>query len=115
MAQASESILPDPSPLGNNATRLNARDARVLPLWLVAGLAGAGVAYRYFFQAFPEAGVDFQVTREAALEKARDFIANQGTSLDGYESAIVFNVDDNEKTYLEREAGLEEANRLMAS
>jgi len=107
--------LPDPSPLGNNTIRLNARDARVLLLWLLAGLAGAGVAYRYFFQAFPEAAVDFQVTREAALEKARAFVADQGISLDGYESAIVFNVDDNEKTYLEREAGLEEANRLMAS
>src|SRR5262249_335383 len=34
---------------------------------------------------------------------------------DGYQSSIVFNVDDTEKTYLEREVGLQEANRMMAS
>jgi hypothetical protein len=107
--------LPDPSPQGNAPIRLDARDVRVLLLWLLAGLLGAGVAYRYFFQAFPEAAVNFQVTREAALNQARAFVTAQGFSLDGYESTIVFNVDDNEKTYLEKEAGLAEANRLMSS
>ena len=107
--------MPEESPLGKTAIRLNARDARVLLLWLLAGLIGAGIAYRYFFQAFPEAAVNFQVTREAALEQARAFVAAQGFSLDGYQSTIVFNVDDNEKTYLEREAGIEQANRLMSS
>jgi membrane protease YdiL (CAAX protease family) len=87
----------------------------VLLLWLLAGLIGAGVAYRYFFQAFPEASVNFQVTREAALEQARAFVAAQGFPLTGYQSTIVFSVNDNEKTYLEREAGLQEANRLMSS
>ena len=107
--------MPGESPQGHNAIRLDARDARVLLLWLLAALAGAGVAYRYFFQAFPEAAVDFQVTREAALDQARVFVAAQGVSLADYQSTIVFGVDDNEKTYLEREAGLEQANRLMSS
>jgi hypothetical protein len=88
---------------------------RVLLLWLLAGLIGAGVAYRYFFQAFPEASVNFKVTRSAALDQARAFAASQGASLDGYQSTIVFNVDDDPKTYLEREVGLEQANRLMSS
>jgi len=103
------------SPQGNNALRLDARDARVLLLWLLAALAGAGIAYRYFFQAFPEAAVNFQVTREAALEQARAFVAAQGVSLADYQSTIVFGIDDNEKTFLEREVGLEQANRLMSS
>jgi Type II CAAX prenyl endopeptidase Rce1-like len=88
---------------------------RVLLLWLLAGLIGAGVAYRYFFQAFPEASVNFKVTRSAALDQARSFAVSQGASLDGYQSSIVFNVDDDPKTYLEREVGLEQANRLMSS
>ncbi len=88
---------------------------RVLLLWLLAGLIGAGVAYRYFFQAFPEASVNFKVTRSAALDQARAFAVAQGASLDGYQSSIVFNVDDDPKTYLEREVGLEQANRLMSS
>ncbi|PYU28724.1 MAG: hypothetical protein DMG32_02020, partial [Acidobacteria bacterium] len=38
-----------------------------------------------------------------------------GLSLENYQSAVVFNVDDNTKTYLEREVGLAQANRLMSS
>ena len=94
---------------------LTARDVRVLLLWLLAALVGASVAYRYFFQAFPEASVDFKLTRGAALDLARKFAVGEGLPLQGYQSAIVFNVDDDTKTFLEREVGLEEANRLMSS
>ena len=94
---------------------LSRRDVRVLLLWLLAALVGASVAYRYFFRAFPEASVDFKVTRGDALERARAFAAGQGFPLQGYQSAIVFNVDDDTKTFLEREVGLEQANQLMSS
>ena len=94
---------------------LSRRDVRVLLLWLLAALVGAFVAYRYFFRAFPEAAVDFKVTPGAALERAQTFAAGQGLSLQGYQSAVVFDVDDDTKTYLEREVGLEQANRLMSS
>ena len=59
--------------------------------------------------------MNFKVTRSAALDQARAFAVSQGASLDGYQSSIVFNVDDDPKTYLEREVGLEQANRLMSS
>jgi Type II CAAX prenyl endopeptidase Rce1-like len=88
---------------------------RALLLWLLAALVGMFVAYRYFFRAFPEASVDFKVTRVAAVERARTFVMGQGLSLQGYESTVVFSVDDNSKTYLEREVGLEPANRLMST
>ncbi len=110
---------------GGLSRRLTAGDARVLLLWVLVAVVGASVAYRYFFRAFPEAAVDFKVTRGAALSQARDFAraqgataqgaAPQGATLEGYQSTIVFNVDDEEKTYLEREVGLEQANRLMSS
>ena len=38
-----------------------------------------------------------------------------GENISGYQSAIVFDVDDNAKTYLEREVGLQQANQLMSS
>ncbi len=95
--------------------RLESKDLRVLLLWIVIGLAGAGVAFKYFFRAFPEAAVDFRVSRPAALEVARNFLTAQGEKLGDYQSSIVFRVDDNAKTYLEREVGLEQANRLMAA
>jgi len=95
--------------------RLDGKDARVLLIWILAGLLGAGVAYKYFFQAFPEASVEFKVPRAAALEQAKQFASMQGAQLGGYDSSIVFNVDDTAKTYLEREVGLEQADRMMAS
>ncbi len=94
--------------------RLNGNDKKVLLIWVLAGLLGAGVAHKYFFQAFPEASVEFKVPRAAALEQARQFAMAQGAQLDGYQSSIVFDVDDTAKTYLEREVGLKQANQVMA-
>ena len=98
-----------------SARVLSRRDLRVLFLWLLAAVIGVIVAQRYFFRAFPEAAVDFKVTRGAALERARAFAAQMGLQVQGYQSAVVFNVDDDAKTYLEREVGLAQANRLMSS
>jgi membrane protease YdiL (CAAX protease family) len=95
--------------------RLTSSDKRALALWVVAGILGALFAYKYFFRAFPEASVNFQVSREEALARAKNFVSGLGENISGYQSAIVFNVDDNAKTYLERQLGLEQANRLMSS
>ncbi len=95
--------------------KLGRRDLRVLLIWILAGALGVSVAWRYFFQAFPEASIRFEVTRNQALDIARQFLARRHASLDGYESTIVFNVDDNAKTYLERTVGLEQANQLIST
>ncbi len=70
---------------------------------------------RIFFRAFPEASVDFKVPRADALALAKQFASAQGAPLGGYDSSIVFDVDDTAKTYLEREVGLQQANQMMAS
>src|SRR5215469_6250655 len=95
--------------------RLTGSDKRALLLWIVCGALGLVFAQRYFFRAFPEASVDFKVSRSEALRRAHDFVQGMGENLDGYRSSITFEVDDNAKTYLEREVGLEQANRLMSS
>jgi len=95
--------------------RLTGSDKRALVFWVVLGIVGAVFAYKYFFRAFPEASVNFQVSREEALKRAQNFVTGLGENISGYQSAIVFNVDENAKVYLERELGLEEANRLMSS
>jgi membrane protease YdiL (CAAX protease family) len=94
--------------------RLDKKDAGVLLLWILAGIVGAVVAYTYFFRAFPEASVEFKVSRADSLAVARRFAASQGAQLGGYDSSIVFNLDDTAKTYLEREVGLQQANQMMA-
>jgi membrane protease YdiL (CAAX protease family) len=95
--------------------RLTGSDKRALLLWILLGIVGVVFAQRYFFQAFPEASVDFKVSRAEALTRAQKFVGSLGEDVSGYQSAIVFDVDDNAKTYLEREVGLEQANRLMSS
>ena len=96
-------------------SRLTGSDKRALALWILAGLLGAAFAQKYFFRAFPEASVNFRVSREEALARARKFVTGLGENVSGYDSTIVFNVDENAKVYLERQVGLREANRLMSS
>jgi len=95
--------------------RLSGSEKRALLLWIALGIVGTIFAYKYFFRAFPEASVDFRVTRGEALKLAQGFVADLGENVRGYRSSIVFNVDDDAKTYLERELGLKEANQMMAS
>jgi membrane protease YdiL (CAAX protease family) len=95
--------------------RLSGSEKRALLLWVVFGIIGTIFAYKYFFRAFPEASVDFRVTRGEALKLAQSFLAGLGENVSGYRSAIVFSVDDDSKTYLERELGLQQANQLMSS
>ncbi len=95
--------------------RLGSRDWRDLLGWILAGVIGIVLAFQFFFVAFPEASLDLRISRDEALGRAREFLTAQGYRLDGYQASIVFSVDDNAKTYLEREMGLEQANRLMAS
>jgi len=54
------------------------------------------------------------VTRPEAL-KVAELCGWVGEKVDGYRSPIVFSVDDDAKTYLERELGLKEANQMMSS
>jgi membrane protease YdiL (CAAX protease family) len=95
--------------------RLSGSEKRALLLWVALGIVGTIFAYKYFFRAFPEASVDFRVTRSEALQLAQSFVAGLGENVGGYRSSIVFSVDDDAKTYLERELGLQEANQMMSS
>jgi membrane protease YdiL (CAAX protease family) len=95
--------------------RLTGSEKRALLFWVMLGIAGALFARHYFFRAFPEASVDFRVSREEALARAQRFASSLGEDVSSYQSAIIFDVDDNAKTYLERELGLQLANRMMSS
>lgn len=95
--------------------RLTGSDKRALLLWIICGVVGLVFAQRYFFRAFPEASVDFKISRKEAQERARTFVQSLGENTGGYQSTITFQVDDDAKTYLERGLGLQEANHLMAS
>ena len=105
---------PSPWEVALAETRLNGSDKRALLLWIALGILGAVFAHKYFFRAFPEASVDFKVSRAEAQKRAKEFVEGLGENLNDYQSTIVFDVDENAKTYLERELGLQQANRLMS-
>jgi membrane protease YdiL (CAAX protease family) len=95
--------------------RLTSGEKRALLLWVLLGIVGVWFAHRYFFRAFPEAAVNFRVSRSEALRQAKNFLGGLGESVSGYRSSIVFSVDDESKTYLEREIGLQQTNQLLSS
>ena len=95
--------------------RLLRGDYRFLAICLLLLAGTVWFSARYFQRAFPEASIDFRVTREHARAQAESFLAGQGLHVDGYRAASRFSYDDTAKTFLERELGLDRANRLMGS
>ncbi|HWY45474.1 MAG TPA: CPBP family intramembrane glutamic endopeptidase [Candidatus Sulfotelmatobacter sp.] len=98
-----------------SSVKLTSSEKRALILWVLAGIAGLFFAQRYFFRAFPEASVDFKVSRPQAMTRAKDFIASLGENVAGYRTSVEFGVEEDAKVYLERELGLRQANQLMSS
>ncbi|HME10140.1 MAG TPA: hypothetical protein VKG25_24010, partial [Bryobacteraceae bacterium] len=95
--------------------KLHACDYRFILTCLVLFGAAAWYSTQNFYRAFPEASIDFRVDRDDARSLAERFLAGQHYNLTGYRQASRFDFDDRTKTFIEREAGLEEANGLMGS
>ena len=95
--------------------RLQTSDYRFIAICLALLAATAWYSARNFYRAFPEASIDFRTTREDAQALAAKFLAGQGYQTGGYRLASRFSFDDDAKTFLEREAGLEQANRIMGT
>jgi membrane protease YdiL (CAAX protease family) len=93
--------------------RFRPADFRFLAICCVLLAATVWFSARYFHRAFPEASIDFRVTREQARTLAESFLTAQGLQANGYRQASRFSYDDQAKTFLERELGLDRANRLM--
>ena len=95
--------------------RFTSSDYRFLAVCLALFTVATWFSVRNFHRAFPEASIDFRVNRAQGEGIAAQFLAEQGDSTAGYRGASSFTYDDAAKTFLERELGLEKANRLMGS
>jgi membrane protease YdiL (CAAX protease family) len=95
--------------------RLRTSDYRFIAVCLILFAGAAWYSVRNFYRAFPEASIDFRVNRDDAQVLAGRFLAGQGYRVEGYRQATRFSYDDEAKTFLEREAGLEQANRIMGT
>jgi len=95
--------------------KLHGSDYRFILTCLVLFAAATWYSTHNFYRAFPEASIDFHVNRDGGRSLAERFLAAQNYNLAGYRHASRFDFDDSAKTFIEREAGLEQANRLMGS
>jgi len=93
--------------------KLRATDYRFIGICLLLLAGTAWYTAGNFYRAFPEASIDFRVNRDEGRDIARQFLASQGDDTTGYRDAASFNYDDQAKTFLEREAGLERANEIL--
>src|SRR3954451_21653742 len=96
-------------------SRLDRSDYRYLAVCLVLLAATTWFSVRNFYRAFPEASIDFRVNRADGQSLAAAFLARQHYDTVTYRQASSFSYDEDAKTFLEREAGLEQANRIMGT
>ena len=94
-------------------TRLTRKDLAFIGGCVLIAAVSLAVGVHYFYRAFPEASIDFRVTRDEAKVQAADFIAARGFDLADYRHGAIFRYDDQTKTFLERELGLEGATQVI--
>jgi len=78
------------------------REKRGLLLWVVLDYRNT-FRLQIFLPGVSGSFGGFRVTRPEALKSRQKFCERAGENVGGYRSAIVFSVDDDAKTYLERE------------
>ena len=94
-------------------TKLTRKDFAFIGGCVLVAAVSLAVGVHYFYRAFPEASIDFRVTRDEAKAQAADFLAARGFDLAAYRHSAIFRYDNQTKTFLERELGLEGATQVI--
>ena len=94
-------------------TKLTRKDFAFIGGCVLVAAVSLAVGVHYFYRAFPEASIDFRVTRDEAKAQAADFLAARGFDLADYRHSAIFRYDNQTKTFLERELGLEGATQVI--
>jgi len=92
--------------------KLTSTHYRIIGITLLVAALSLGVAIKYFYRAFPEASINFKVSRADSESIAAGFLVARHLDVNGYRHAAAFDYDDDSKLYLERTLGLERMNQL---
>jgi membrane protease YdiL (CAAX protease family) len=93
-------------------SKLTSKEFKIIGVVVLISAASLAIGVKYFWRAFPEAAIQFRVTRRGSLPIAEQFLRARGAQLAGYRHAAIFSFDDQAKVYLERTEGLEKMNSL---
>lgn len=93
--------------------KMGRHDFRFIIICLLLLIGTVWFSIRNFSRAFPEATIDFRITREQAQQQAFRFLTNVITLPDGYKQVTIFDYDDQTKIFMERTLGLDRANALF--
>jgi membrane protease YdiL (CAAX protease family) len=89
--------------------RLGRKDYVFILVCLVIIGIGLIIGLGYFKQAFPEASIDFRITRAESKTLADNFLKARGLEPRGYHNASGFQFYNQAKVFLEKELGLKKA------
>ncbi len=96
-----------------NIERLSRADRGLIAVCVTVIVLGTAIGTTLFSKAFPEASIDFRVTREEARRVAERALTARGFDGAGRKALGVFDHDDEAKVFLERELGLARAVPLL--
>jgi len=93
--------------------KLRGKDFVLIIMCLVVIAGGLVIGFKYFKKAFPEASIDFKVTRAGSKTIAQDFLSQRDYLLQSYRNAGGFEYDGYAKVFLEKELGLDKAQQYF--
>lgn len=90
-----------------------AKKSRSWLIWLLLGVLGLATFILFYNDAFPVASIDITLSKQDVLERASNFIKNQGFSLEGFDNTILFSSDYHASIYLQKTQGIKKSNQLI--
>jgi len=100
--------------VSGNRERFQVSDYRFIGFCILACLIAIPLIAHLFPRAFPEAALELKVNKGQSQEIAQKTLANFAIDYAGFKHASVFGYDQQAKIFLERELGLEGANKVLS-
>jgi len=93
--------------------RLEAPEKKLMVALAVASALSIWYVVEHWRAAFPQASLSLRYSKSEITAQAAEFLSAHGVNTAGFRQLTLFDPDDRARLFLERELGLEEANRLI--
>ncbi|MBI3949010.1 MAG: CPBP family intramembrane metalloprotease [Acidobacteria bacterium] len=95
--------------------KLTVRDYRFILICIALAAISLVITVKYFYTAFPEASIKFDVTRDQSRPVAEQFLLQRGYRVENHRHSVIFGYDYEARVFLEKEMGLAQANQLLGT